>query len=30
MVDIPFYWLDIFTSEPLKGNPAAVCIIKQT
>jgi len=28
MVDIPFYWLDIFTSEPLKGNPAAVCIMK--
>ena len=28
MVDIPFYWLDIFTSEPFKGNPAAVCVMK--
>jgi PhzF family phenazine biosynthesis protein len=28
MTDIPFYWLDVFTSEPFKGNPAAVCIMK--
>jgi len=27
MVEIPFHWLDIFTSEPFKGNPAAVCIM---
>ena len=27
MIDIPFYWVDVFTSEPFKGNPAAVCII---
>jgi PhzF family phenazine biosynthesis protein len=28
MVDIPFYWLDVFTSKPFKGNPAAVCFMK--
>ena len=28
MTDIPFYWLDIFTSEPFKGNPAAVLLMK--
>jgi PhzF family phenazine biosynthesis protein len=28
MLDVPFYWLDVFTSEPFKGNPAAVCIMK--
>jgi PhzF family phenazine biosynthesis protein len=27
MIDIPFYWLDIFTSEPFKGNPAVVCLV---
>lgn len=27
MTDIPFYWLDIFTETPFKGNPAAVCIL---
>jgi PhzF family phenazine biosynthesis protein len=28
MVEVPFYWLDIFTSNPFKGNPAAVCLMK--
>ena len=23
-IEIPFYWLDVFTSEPFKGNPVAV------
>jgi len=29
MTDIPFYWLDIFTETKFKGNPAAVCILKE-
>ena len=29
MTDIPFYWLDIFTETPFKGNPAAVCILEE-
>jgi PhzF family phenazine biosynthesis protein len=28
MTDVPFYWLDVFTSEQFKGNPAAVCLMK--
>jgi len=28
LVEVPFYWLDIFTSTPFKGNPAAVCLMK--
>ena len=28
MNDVPFYWLDIFTSEPFKGNPAGACIMQ--
>ena len=28
MIDIPFYWLDIFSSKPFRGNPAAVCVMK--
>ncbi len=27
MIEILFHWLDIFTSEHFKGNPAAVCIM---
>jgi len=23
-IEIPFYWLDVFTSDPFKGNPVAV------
>ncbi len=26
---IPFYIVDAFTSEPFKGNPAAVCVLNQ-
>ena len=29
MTDIPFYWLDIFTESKFKGNPAAVCLLKE-
>ncbi len=28
MGEVPFYWLDIFKSNPFKGNPAAVCLMK--
>lgn len=28
-VGIPFYIVDAFTSRPFKGNPAAVCLLKQ-
>jgi PhzF family phenazine biosynthesis protein len=28
MIEVPFYWLDVFTLEPFKGNPAAVCVMK--
>lgn len=28
MVEIPFYWVDVFTDKPFKGSPAAVCIIE--
>ena len=28
MVKVPFYWLDIFSPTPFKGNPAAVCVMK--
>jgi PhzF family phenazine biosynthesis protein len=26
----PFYWVDAFTEEPFKGNPAAVCLINKS
>ena len=29
MTDNPFYWLDIFTESKYKGNPAAVCLLKE-
>ena len=28
MLKVPFYWLDVFTSQQFKGNPAAVCLMK--
>jgi PhzF family phenazine biosynthesis protein len=28
MVDIPFFWVDVFTDKPFRGSPAAVCIIE--
>lgn len=28
MIKVPFYWLDVFTSQQFKGNPAAVCLMK--
>jgi len=28
MTDIPFFWLDSFTSNPFSGNPAAVCLVE--
>lgn len=29
MVDIPFYWVDVFTDKPFRGSPAAVCVIER-
>jgi len=27
MLQIPFYWLDVFTSEPFGGGPTVVCLV---
>jgi len=30
MLEIPFYWLDAFTSEPFGGGPTFVCMVDKS